>query len=648
MKAEREASALTSAAALLIAPLLVSAAGVASARAGLDVQTGSAGLKSLSFQGVDLLANGTVEVYRAGFRKLDGTTYTGRVKLRSRKMDRSRQRLALTYEWGEVSCTYTVSGNRLDLDIRITNKSRDVLRGIAMQLMEVRFPKKPKGRGWANNWPIMYHNSGAPTVLTADYGDGVLTLCNNDLTCPIIMGFQPAGGSYSIRTDSSNEFMKWLWPHVNPYLDRPIYPGQTDVYSFSLRFGPAGSSAMELAGDIYARFLKEYPYILDWKDRRLIAALFISTSDAHWPKNPRGWFLDKNLDVTTDEGRAEFRQRILSYADGAVKICKDMNSQGVIVWDPEGQEYPHATSYIGDPRSLPPEMRGVADEFFRRFRDAGLRTGVCLRPQLPAKSPYSGGWGVNQLEVRDPFANLDAKITYTKQRWGCTLFYVDSNGDPNAPVDSLMFRRLAVKHPDVLLIPEHENVGYFSCTAPLHAFGAHGVASTPASVRPVYPQAFSCVYIADGKIDQRRNDLVDAVRHGDILLYRGWFDDPDNKKVKSIYAEAGRRGRVRSKGAVVRRRRAPRRREKPRAAAPPPPPPKPKPRRVSAPPRPVAAPEAEKPRQDAEIEKLFKKGETLFIQGDTGGAAKVFRGIAEKHAGTDWAAKAEEYLEILE
>ena len=93
--------------------------------------------------------------------------------------------------------------------------------------------------------------------------------------------------------------------------------------------------------------------------------------------NPRGWFLDpKGVDVTTPAGRAAFKERVLQYADGSVALLKKMGAQGSIVWDLEGQEYPHATSYLGDPRSLPEEMDAVADEFFARLRSDGLRTGV--------------------------------------------------------------------------------------------------------------------------------------------------------------------------------------------------------------------------------------------------------------------------------
>jgi hypothetical protein len=214
-----------------------------------------------------------------------------------------------------------------------------------------------------------------------------------------------------------------------------------------------------------------------------------------------------------------------------------MDAQGMILWDVEGQEFPHATSYLGDPRSLPPELDGVIDEFFQRFRDAGLRTGLCIRPQRPVRAAYAEG--VFQMEVADPVENLNSKIAEAQRRWGCTLFYVDSNGDPSLPLDAGQFKKVAEAHPDVLLIPEQQNLLYYAYTAPYDEL-RQGVASTPPPVLRAYPGAFSVLQVADGPADERRDELVAAVKRGDILLFRGWFADVYNEKVKGIYREAGR------------------------------------------------------------------------------------------------------------
>jgi hypothetical protein len=177
-------------------------------------------------------------------------------------------------------------------------------------------------------------------------------------------------------------------------------------------------------------------------------------------------------------------------------------------------------------------MAGVADEYFKKFRDAGLRVGVCIRPQNLVFSPNPRS--AQQVNSTDPAKTLIDKITFAKNRWGATLFYIDSNGDPNLPTDVDVFRRVAAAHPDVLLMPEHENSAYFSLSAPYNELRG-GVASTPAHVRDIYPGAFSVINTADGPISARFNDLRTAVQRGDILLFRGWFDDPGNALVKNLY-----------------------------------------------------------------------------------------------------------------
>ncbi len=333
--------------------------------------------------------------------------------------------------------------------------------------------------------------------------------------------------------------------------ERPIYPGGSDRYHFSLRFGADGASATTLAGDVFQRFAKSYPPTLNWTDRRSIGALHLSTSEKeyHSATNPRGWFSDpKDVDITTTQGRDALAKRLSDYADASIKVLKENNAQGMIVWDIEGQQYPHATSYLGDPRSLPPEMETLADGFFAKFKAAGLRTGVTIRPQMPVRAAY--GDDVFQVELPDIAHNLMQKIDYARQRWGCTLFYVDSNvnfdgrragNDGNAYrlMDASIFQEVAAAFPDVLLIPEHENTRYYAYTAPYNEL-RQNVTGTPESVSAVYSQAFSVIYVPDGPVKEKRAELIAAVQHGDILMFRGWWPDDFNAQVKSIYAAAGK------------------------------------------------------------------------------------------------------------
>ena len=64
----------------------------------------------------------------------------------------------------------------------------------------------------------------------------------------------------------------------------------------------------------------------------------------------------------------------------------------------------------------------------------------------------------------DAFLELDGKVAYAKKRWGCTLFYVDTNffwrryGPEQkwetGPIAPDVWKRLLAKYPDTLFIPE--------------------------------------------------------------------------------------------------------------------------------------------------------------------------------------------------
>ena len=505
---------------------------------------GGTGLASIQYGGAEFLSNGDFSVQKVTLRDSAGHNADAPTSPINTTFDATQHKIKRVYPWGAVSCIYAASGNQLNLTIGVQNTSSQTLSGIWLQAMEVKFPQTPQG--WAPNYIYMGTNVGSPTVNYANYGTGALVACNTDVTRPLLSGF-PGRSSTQVRplwVCSSN--IGWLSPMLDPYINRPIAPGSYDTYTISIRFGSPAAHEKELASDIYAKYAKTYPQTLQWTDHRSVGALFLSTSDPahHSAKNPRGWFLDPNLDATSPDGAAAFKQKVLDYADNSIKVLKGMNAQGMITWDIEGQEYPHATSYIGDPRlvkTLAPEMDAVADAYFKKFKDTGLKTGLCVRPQQLLHTAEK----TEQQDLTDPVAIanlLYAKIAYANKRWGCTMFYVDSNGDPNVPFDPAIFKsvadKLAANKVQVMLMPEHQSTRYYAYTAPYDEL-RQNVTNTPDLVNAVYPQAFSMIYTADGSIDANHDKLVAAVKHGDILLFRGWYDDPQNAQVKKIYTDAG-------------------------------------------------------------------------------------------------------------
>ena len=242
-----------------------------------------------------------------------------------------------------------------------------------------------------------------------------------------------------------------------------------------------------------------------------------------------------------------FETALLKFADNSVQVLKDTGAQGMITWDPEGEEF-GGEVYYGDPRLVPtlaPEMefkndgaKSVIDEYFEKFRAAGLKVGVCIRPQQIA---MRDGWPVHQLAEDEQAAQiLRERIAYARQRWGCTLFYVDSTATVYGPINPDVFKAVADAYPDVLLIPENESMRYFAYSAPLNSYMHHEITSTPVGARLVYPKAFSVLMgMRAGDRPEDHAALVSAVRRGDILLFDSWYMTEGAMKIKKIYEEAG-------------------------------------------------------------------------------------------------------------
>jgi hypothetical protein len=181
--------------------------------------------------------------------------------------------------------------------------------------------------------------------------------------------------------------------------------------------------------------------------------------------------------------------------------------------------------------------KSAMDAYFEKFRAAGLRVGVCIRPQdvkmVDGKPVHQAADDEQAVQI------LQKKIAYAKDRWGCTLFYVDSTATAGRSFYPDVFRAVAQAHPDVLLIPENESMRYFAYSAPLNSYVHHKITSTPVGARLVYPNAFSVLMAADGDKPEDHAALLDAVRHGDILLFNGWYHNDGAEKIKKLYKSAG-------------------------------------------------------------------------------------------------------------
>jgi hypothetical protein len=276
----------------------------------------------------------------------------------------------------------------------------------------------------------------------------------------------------------------------------------------------------------------------------------------------------QKVDTTTPEGRKEFQKLVLRWADNCIKVLKEAGAQGMVTWDPEGQR--NGQTFYGEPHmigKLAPEMEEqievevlengkpkmmkmpIIDAYFRKFRDAGLRTGICFRPQ---KVEFNdAGFPIQkELSGEDAYREMKEDLEYAKKRWGCTLFYIDSTTDAKGPLDPEMFIRLQREFPDVLMMPENQTLLYYTCSAPLDSMAHHGVACTQPKIRELWPEAFT-VTMANGGTGimgdknispevraKRREAMLDGVKHGDILMFHGWYMNEGTKELMGIYKEA--------------------------------------------------------------------------------------------------------------
>ncbi len=513
----------------------------------------------LSYNGVSLInLNANVgDAFYVGGYNLGGNGGWGGLG-NTANWNADAQTLTWSWSWGSVACQFTTppGASNLAVTLTVTNTSNQTLNGIDIFPFGLQFPSLPSQFGSAN-YPQFHNNLDAPILIPADWGSGMLVLADGDAK-PLYLGFSPSGAPnhYEMEVSTINESAQGFLATSVP-VNRPVAPGQTDVYSFSLRFAPSGTDYHAIANDVLTTFAQTWPQTLNWTDRRPIGELFLSNPTgsalSSSSPNPRNYTVAQNINIQAPGGLSAFQQAVLSYADNSVQVLKNMNAQGAIVWDLEGQQYPQPnTSYVGDPSQLPkmsPEMNAVADAFFARFTSAGLRCGMTIRPQQLnfSVSPPNQ----DSVPIGNEARIMINKIQYAYNRWGCTLFYVDSDDGPDDSTAPSTFQQVQQALPEVLIIPENIWPKDYAYTAPLASFWApYKPLHTPADQKTMWPNAFTVTYVGDAPNHDLSNNpsnpnqwsqLSQAVNNGDILSFRAWFDDePLNSQVMQLYQQASR------------------------------------------------------------------------------------------------------------
>lgn len=551
------------------------------------------GLVSATYAGVPVIKDGEIIVkgVRLQRRRIDETTHElaydethMKAPEGKRVVDAAAQTVTWNYDWGSIATQYTPTKDRLAVAVSIHNATDQHISGFWLDLMRLDLPLKDPANLEIG---LLQRALDRRIVQASTIGGHLVAMVYETIDVPLALWIdkpdkeKPDGG-LPLRMTGGLPLPEPGEQNVHPGGMPSVGPGETLKVQFSLRFAPAGTAVADMIGDIEKRMREIHGSGPQWKDRRPIGMLIVSSVGHLTDGNPRGWFHDKTIDVTTEEGRKKFRTAALDYTDRSIEVLQAIDAQGGILWDMEGSENPHPTTYVGDPRligTFAPEMDAIADEVFKKFSDAGLRTGVTLRPSRVYRDEKTGAWSHNPGNAWPKATDLEAdyeqdkpkgvprwryypiarrlseKIAYAKKRWGCTIFYIDTNliyqwvgeGEDKQniqfPLASVIYRNVLKEHPDVLLIPEHWK-GSFGPQDATYAYAAAymeldlGGTGTPERIRRLFPDAFSVVNVADGPFAAKREELLASVRKGDILMVRGWFKDKPTFLAKGVYDEA--------------------------------------------------------------------------------------------------------------
>ena len=472
-----------------------------------ELEFGPEGLSKVMWRGANIIGDRRFALERLVFETRDnasdglwGRAFTDapvspqRVDVRA-----GEKRVVHEYPWGSVGLACEPGPNRLSLVLTLVNKSDRTIADFQARLLEFLLDR-----------PQAMFRDGLvrlaldqPVVFRIPFLAGACFVTYDAVFPPLQFGLGPAR-QMSRKRDSAGRIGHDLIvlggaPALDRAGDMPVlgFPrvpadGQLSM-TFVLRFGAPDMPDESVIRPYYDAYHASWKPHLNWPDRRPLGRVVIPSSPRFvTQRNPRGWFgRSPQLNVGTEQGQQVFRQKLMELADLCVKRLQEAGAQGMIVWNIEGGNSYPATP-MGDPRRLAdiaPEMDAAADVFFARFREQGLRVGVCIRPSLLHFSERSQDW-VHGIGTYDPehetlpapfdqlsreearsarlyplVERLAAKIAYARQRWGCTVFYIHDNGFWWQPskgrseewlyMNGRVLQLLRERHPDVLLIPRY-------------------------------------------------------------------------------------------------------------------------------------------------------------------------------------------------
>lgn len=544
----------------------------ASAQSGLQVTYGSKGISQLSYNGVVLENTGIYSADQFHIWHMKSTDLQGNVLSNGgygwgesntgTTWDANSNTETYQFSWGTIATRFIQTGNRLDMIVTERNNAGSgvIFDGAEIYPFALHFPQMPQNFFGYTQYAI---TTTGPGVSVADFGSGVVTSVIPDESMALYGGWKSAGGTTftplmaGTAPDGLASFL--------PKNDLPLQPGTSLTYTVSLRFTPEGTAAD--TSDAYASYAATYPSQMTWTDKRIIGTAYLASSPSNsninqpggFPTNPRRYFNDASVNTTSAAGMRIFQARMLAQAVQNVSTARALNSQGVITWDIEGEQYPQNTSYVCSPEQIAtvaPEMEQTVQDatspyynlplstaYFKTMTDASLKVGVCLRPQV--FSIASDGTAQQSFLTGNAaiVANLEKKARFANARWGVTIFYIDSTVDTTGgTLDPAIFQQLITDLPNYLFIPEESTPRYFAYSAPFYTFLFHTDLGTPAEILKVYPRAFGANLVNDvsaATLATYTPQLTAQVKQGDILMGHADYWQANDPTLVAIYAAAG-------------------------------------------------------------------------------------------------------------
>jgi hypothetical protein len=525
--------------------------------AGVTFTTNANGLQSLVFDGVDYnykygegLFSGVTIRHPNGTSTRSAPSCTGTVSATV-----VRKNCTAGTDRASLTVSYSTPGeNTVCADMALTNNSSsDVIAEALISTLGIQM--KQMNLGASKTWEV---GTGNP-VDYVNYGAGEWAIW------------------FDTPQPDQNLGVSCGWSAVCKNQPRflNIAPRQTKQARYCVRFTASTNvSPHDLVPEAYDEYRAVWPPVVNWPDRRPIMAWWISDGGKRSASNPRGYFQNPLLNAA-DASRFQATALAEAVAIRDLMNARPVRPQGLILWDIEGQEFNHATTYIGDPRVLgqgyATEMNDVADRIFKIFTDAGYRVGVTLRPEYltwgplsarPAQCRTNATTDYNDffVAVDQPFAQkfyscsgptswtlrangsgtqhsypagddpsilalLTSKARYARDRWGATLFYVDSAVYPGGrPLNADVFRQLQRAFPDCLFIPEQSYLDTMGAAIPYGDPGEvrNAPKFSPVTWRWAYPNGADAMALqnCEGPCWQA-NAIWFAVgqKVGDIALY---------------------------------------------------------------------------------------------------------------------------------